>query len=117
MLIMAAGSKQHSVNISPQAKEDILNIIVYLKKNWGQNVVDEFLQKLTTFYYIILINPRLFGYYNKRLKIRKYVISKQNIIYYRIKKNEIEIITVFDCRQNPAKLKRMLKKLEYLKLN
>lgn len=98
---MAASNKLHSINISPQAKEDILHIIVYLKENWGQKVVDEFLQKLKTFYHIILINPRLFGYYNKRLKIRKYAISKQNVIYYRIKKDRTEIITVFDSRQDP----------------
>ena len=107
---MAVRNKHLSINISPQAKEDILLIITYLKANWGQKIIDEFFQKLEAFYYIISINPRLFGYYNKRLRIRKYAISKHNIIYYRIKKNEIQIITVFDCRQNPAKLKKIIKK-------
>jgi plasmid stabilization system protein ParE len=104
---LAKGNKQHAVIISPQAKEDILYTIVYLKEFWGQKVVNEFLQKLDTFYRIISINPRLFGYYNKSRNIRKYAISKQNTIYFRSGKNAIEIITVFDARQKPAKLKKI----------
>lgn len=107
---MVANAEQRSVIISPQAKDDILNIFKYLKENWGQKFVDEFLQKLESFYDILLINPRLFGYYNKRLKIRKYILTKQNIIYYRINKNVTEVIIVFDIRQNPEKLKKVLKK-------
>ena len=107
---MAKGNKQHVV-ISPQAKEDILHTIIYLKKHWGQKSVAQFLQKLETFYRIISINPKLFGYYNKSRNIRKYAISKQNILYYRSRKNAIEIITVFDTRQNSAKLKKIVKTL------
>ncbi len=106
---MPADNKKQTINISPQAKEDISNILIYLKNNWGQNFVDDFLQKLRTFYHIISINPKLFGYHSKRLKIRKYVITKQNIIFYRIRNTEVEIITVFDCRQNPIKLKKIIK--------
>lgn len=107
---MVTGNKQKPVIISPQAKQDILFTIIYLKEQWGQKTVDEFLQKLETFYRIVSINPRLFGYYNKSRKIRKYAITKQNVIYYRIRKNAIEIITAFDGRQNPAKLKKIVKK-------
>lgn len=42
---------------------------------------------------------------HKRLKIRKCVVSKHNSIYYREKKDFIEIVNVFDTRQNPNKLK------------
>ena len=107
---MAVRNKQQIIVISPQAKEDILNIISYLKERWNQKVVDEFLQKLEIFYRIISINSRSFGYYDKRKNIRKYAISKQNIIYYRSSKNIIEIVTVFDTRQNPRKLKKIIKK-------
>ena len=107
---MATSTKQKII-ISPQAKQDILYIINYLEEHWERKIVDEFLQKLETFYRIILINPRLFGYYNKSRNIRKYAISKQNSIYYRISKNAIEIITVFDGRQNPSKLKKIVKPL------
>ena len=106
---MAKRNKQKPVIISPQAKEDIKNILSYLSQNWNQKVVDEFLQKLEVFYYIISLNPRIFGYYNKRRNIRKYSITKQNIIYYRNRRTSIEIITVFDVRQHTVKLKNKLR--------
>ncbi|MEP6596075.1 MAG: type II toxin-antitoxin system RelE/ParE family toxin [Ginsengibacter sp.] len=106
---MAKGNKQKTIIISPQAKQDILSTIIYLKENWGQKTVAEFLQNLEAFYRIISINPRLFGYYKKSRNIRNYAITKQNIIYYRIRKNAIELVTVFDGRQTPAKLKKIVK--------
>jgi plasmid stabilization system protein ParE len=95
--------------ISTEAKEDLENILSFLSENWGDKVVREFLQKINTFYYIVSVNPRLFGYYNKTKNIRKYIISRHNIIYYRISKKEVQIITVFDTRQNPSKLRKKLK--------
>jgi len=100
---------RRKIVISPEAKEDIENILSYLNKNWGNLIVQEFLQKLNTFYYIVSVNPRLFGFYNKSKNIRKYLISRQNIVYYRIKNNEVQIITIFDTRQNPSKLRKKLK--------
>ena len=94
-------SDRKQIVISPEAKEDLQNILSFLAENWGNHMVQEFLQKLNTFYYIVSVNPRLFGYYNKSKNIRKYLISRQNIIYYRIRKKEVQIITVFDTRQNP----------------
>lgn len=92
-------SERKVVIISPQAKEDIDNILSYLSQNWNQEVIEKFLEKLELFYFIVSINPRLFGYFNKQKNIRKYAITKHNIIYYRIKKKEVQIITVFDVRQ------------------
>ena len=106
---MAKRNKLKPVIISPQAKEDIKKILSYLSQNWNQKVVDEFLQKLQVFYYIISINPRIFGFYNKRRNIRKYAITKQNIIYYRNRRTSLEIIAEFDGRQQPSKLKNKLR--------
>ena len=103
---MAATNK--SVIISPQAENDILNILDYLKQNWNQKVIDDFLKKLESFYLIVATNPRLFGYYNKRKNIRNFTLSKQNIVFYKNTKTAIEIITVFDGRQDKRKLKKVL---------
>ena len=82
-------NERRKIVISPEAKEDIENILSFLNKNWGNLIVQEFLQKLNTFYYIVSVNPRLFGFYNKSKNIRKYLISRQNIVYYRINNNEV----------------------------
>jgi plasmid stabilization system protein ParE len=73
-------------------------------------VIDTFLGKLEAFYKIVSLNPHLFRYYDKRRNIRMYALTKQNSIYYRNKRAAIEIITVFDTRQNPQKLKKIARK-------
>jgi plasmid stabilization system protein ParE len=62
--------KRKPVIISPQAKHDINSILEYLKENWYQKVIDDFLIKLDTFYAIVSINPHVFGYYSKSRNIR-----------------------------------------------
>jgi len=90
-------------------KRRYCQFLLWLSENWNQETIDKFLEKLEIFYHIISINPRVFSYYNKQKNIRKFALTKQNIIYYRNRRKVIEIITVFDSRQNPAKLKKILK--------
>ena len=64
---MARKNKQPlQIVISPQAKQDLTNILQYLEQNWSQKSIENFLQKLEAFYSIISINPNLFGYYNRK---------------------------------------------------
>ena len=105
-----ARANRKPVVISPQAKQDIELILYYLKENWNQRVVDNFLYKLETFLTIVSINPHVFGYYSKSRNIRNYAISKHQVIYYRNKRKIIQVIAVFDSRQSPSKLKRALNK-------
>lgn len=105
-----ARNKLKSVIISPQARQDIEVIIKYLKENWNQKVVDSFLLKLETFYTIVSINPHVFGYYSKSRNIRNYAITKQNVVYYRNRRKEVQLIAVFDVKQSPRKLRKILSK-------
>ena len=40
-----------------------------------------------------------------KLKVRKCVITKQNSLYYRENSERIEILRIYDNRQNPRKLR------------
>ena len=102
-------NNRRKIVISSQAKEDIENNISYLSENWDHKVVKQFLQKLDTFYFIVSVNPKLFSLHNKSKNIRKYLVSRHNIIYYRVSKQEVQILTFFDTRQNPSKLRKKLK--------
>ena len=51
-------------------------------------------------------NPFLFAESDKSNGLRKSVLSRQTTIYYRIVDYEIHIITLFDNRQNPNKLRK-----------
>lgn len=105
-----AANKPKQVLVSPQAKQDIEGVLEYLKDHWHQPVIDDFLEKLDTFYIIVSRNPHEFGYYSKSRNIRNYAITQQHVIYYRNKRNAVEIITLFDARQSPKKLKPLLAK-------
>jgi plasmid stabilization system protein ParE len=41
----------------------------------------------------------------RKKSIRRCIISKQTALYYRVRRAEIEIVTIQDTRQNPRKLK------------
>ena len=48
--------------------------------------------------------PTLYPIIYKKEKVRKCVLTKQNTLYYRVMETEIQILRVFDTRQDPAKL-------------
>jgi len=53
---------------------------------------------------LILEDYKIFPVINEELQIRKSVISKQNTIYYRENAGKLEIVRLFDSRQDPNKL-------------
>ena len=102
-----AGRKR--IKVSPQAKQDIDTILHYLRENWNQKIIDDFLSRLDMFYTVVSTNPRIFSLYNKKWNIRNYAITKNYTIYYTNKIKEIEVWTIFDNRRNPSDLKKSLK--------
>ena len=55
----------------------------------------------------IIANPEHFQVVIKRKTVRRCLFSPQISIYFRINKDIIEIISLFDNRQNPKKLKKL----------
>jgi len=49
-------------------------------------------------------NPYLYSQADNSKGLRKAVLSRQTTIYYQIFKDEVQIISLFDNRQNPDKL-------------
>ena len=91
---------------SPRARITFLNILNYLNKEWGKNSVQNFISEVTDILMNVSINPEMFISAKKNKYIRKGIISKHISLYYRIKprKNEIELLTFWDNRQDPRKL-------------
>lgn len=101
--------KPKPVVISPQAKGDLLDIFFYLNTAWSQKAIDRFIRKLENFYFLISLQPRLFSFYNNRKNIRKYAITRHFLVFYRNKKNTVEIIAVIDGRRKPSTVRKKLK--------
>ncbi|MFO7790116.1 MAG: type II toxin-antitoxin system RelE/ParE family toxin [Bacteroidales bacterium] len=90
---------------SPLAEEDLGNILEYLSKNWNQKVIIQFLNKIEFVMGQISKTPNQFPVINKKLQIRKCVITKQNSLYYRVTMKQIEVLRLYDTRQDPEKLR------------
>ena len=90
---------------SPLALNDISSILQYLQDNWDSPVVVKFIDITNDLIEQIAINPRQFPVIHKSKRIRKCVITKHNTIFYRERKDQIDILRIYDTRQDPKKLK------------
>jgi plasmid stabilization system protein ParE len=89
---------------SELAQQDFDLILTYLRNNWTSNVAIQFIDKVDDAVAQIRRHPRQFPLISKVLGIRKCVITKQNTLFFRIAKSWIEIIRLFDSRQDPLRL-------------
>lgn len=78
---------------SERATLDLQNVITYLQDNWTEKEVRSFIRKLDKRLTLISANPR------------RSVLTKQTVIYYETSTDVIKIVTLFDTRQDPRKLK------------
>ncbi|NOQ25673.1 MAG: type II toxin-antitoxin system RelE/ParE family toxin [Bacteroidales bacterium] len=68
---------------SPLAEKDLSNILEYLSKNWNQKVIIRFLNKVDLVIDQISKVPNQYPLINKKLQVRKCVVTKQNTLFYR----------------------------------
>jgi len=81
------------------------NYLEYLENRWNKNVCTKFISKLDFCIDLIHKNPNQFPFFSTELQIRKCVVTKQNTLYYRETNSRIEILRLYDTRQNPETLK------------
>ena len=89
---------------SPLSENDFAAILEYLNDNWDEKVTNQFISLTENILEQISINPRQFPVIYKRKKIRKCVLTKHNSLFYRFSKTQIDILRLFDTRQNPNTL-------------
>ena len=71
---------------SPLSVSDIENIIEYLNESWNKQVVSNFLDEVALLLNQIALHPRQFPVVNKKLKVRKCVVTKHNSIFIESKR-------------------------------
>lgn len=98
------------VFLSELAELKLLKLSEYLLEIWGLKARDKFISQLTQKIQQISVQPDSCPQSTEFHNLYKCVVTKQTTFYYRIKteEKEIEIITIFDTRQNPTKLKEDL---------
>ena len=93
-----------SIKWSSLAENDFANISDYLETRWNNNVCIEFIDNIDFCIGLIQKNPNLFPSLNVKLQIRKCVVTKQTTLYYREINLRIEVLRIYDSRQNPDSL-------------
>mgnify|MGYP003624968618 CR=1 FL=1 len=99
------------VFLSELAENKLLKLSDFLLEKWNLKVKNDFIKKLTSKIDQISEQPESCPQSSEFKGLFKCVVTKQTTFYYRINldRNEIEIITVFDTRQNPNKLEKDIK--------
>ena len=86
------------------ALDELSRTIEYLENNFTEKELKKLAQKLEDTIEIISKSPTIYPNADSK-KIYKAMILKFNTLYYRIKDNNIEILSFFSNRQNPGKRK------------
>jgi plasmid stabilization system protein ParE len=94
-----------TIKWSSFAENDFALLLEYLETKWNRKVCNHYIEEIDYCIIHIQKNPKQFPFMNKELQIRKCVISKHNSIFYRDTINRIEILRIYDTRQNPDDLK------------
>ena len=89
---------------SEEAVENLQKIIQFLEENWSEKEIRKFAMKLEKQISIIKSQPHTFPKANN-FDVRRSVLSKQTSIYYNVHQDTLRIVTIFDNRQDPKKLK------------
>lgn len=89
---------------SSLSENDFENILNYLDKKWGNQIAFDFIELTENLLNQIVINPKQFPVFYKRKKVRRCVLTKHNSLFYRDGKTKIEILRIYDTRQDPNTL-------------
>jgi hypothetical protein len=90
-----------------KARITFFEVLDYLDKNWTKKEMIQFNQRTQIIISALRKNPKIFPASFTYKEIRKATIDKNNSLFYKIDdySQKIYLLTFFDNRQNPEKLK------------
>lgn len=86
---------------TPKAKETFLYTTLQIKEKWGLKSANNFVARSHEVFKTISLQPFIFKTYSD-MNIRKGLITKQTSFLYRVLDDKIEILVIWDNRQEPA---------------
>ncbi len=81
------------------------SIIEYLKFEWGTQVAQNFVRKSYDIIDLISEHPGLGTIENSQKKIRGFLITRHNRLFYRVTDQEIILLNFFDTRSGAKRKK------------
>lgn len=100
---------KREIRLSKRAMKGLENLLVYLEEEWSTKVKHEFVLKLDKSFKQIQKLPDSFPESEKIRSLRKCVVTKQTTIFYKYSETSIDVVAIFDNRQNPKSLKKETK--------
>jgi len=97
------------VILTPIALSDFDSVVEYLTYKWGLNVTNDFIERFDKVSLILSEDPSRFPFFDITKQIQKCLLTKHNVLLFQEKDQVITILTVFDTRQDPKKLRELLK--------
>lgn len=98
------------VFLSPLAVDTFESILEFIEEKWSRKSRDQALEKVLSKFNQISTQPRSCPESNVQPNVFKCVVTKQTSFFYRILKEEIEIIFFYDNRQKPDDIVRILRR-------
>ena len=96
------------VILTPLAMRNYEGIVLYLLSNWGSHVANKFIARFDEVHKFLSESPKLFPFENRGKQIQKCLLTKHNMIYFREYDKVVKILTIFDTRQDPGKLSKII---------
>lgn len=95
-----------NIGWSPEAEASFSAIINYLKEEWSEKEIRNFVTKANTIIKRISHNPKIFIAFGED-EVRKAVITRQSSLFYLIdnQNDQITLLTFWDNRKNPGSLR------------
>ncbi|TDK43476.1 type II toxin-antitoxin system RelE/ParE family toxin [Algoriphagus formosus] len=79
-------------------------MVNFLVEEWEESFARQFEKRTASFLELLEDFPEIGTVVNKTKKIRGFQLTKQTRIYYRIKGEQILVLTFFDVRQDPDRI-------------
>jgi plasmid stabilization system protein ParE len=89
--------------LTKRAENNYRSIKEYLITEWSDNVAQAFEQKTISLLDLLEEFPEIGIIEVEAKQIRSFLYTKQTRVFYRLKGNQIIILSFFDVRQNPKK--------------
>lgn len=100
---------KRELRLSKRAMKKLDSLLVYLEEEWPTKVKLNFILKLDKSFKQIQNLPDSFSESEQIKGLRKCVVTKQTTVFYKYSETTIDVITIFDNRQNPKSLKKETK--------
>lgn len=93
---------------TPESEKTFEKVLTYLETNWTEKEKTNFITATQKAIQIISQQPELFRKLAK-LNTHEALITKHNLLLYKIKMDSVDLITFWDTRQNPKKKTKLHK--------